>query len=549
MQKRTISTHIGVWSPHLVLWMLIAVLVVPASGAGGFWWTDETRHAMGGLFVLDLIRDLPFGDPIGYAMRYFAQYPALALNWYLPGFYAVEAGFYAVFGASEVVAHWAVTVFCMLAASVWFAWVRQGWGAMVAFVAVAIVVTTPEWNFWTRSVMLEGPAIAMLIVAVWFFERYLDQPTWSRALWAGMVIAAALSVKQTVALLLPAVFAYGLWSSRRAALGRMQAIPAYFLVLVALAIVALHTVKFGNLGLAATVGDNRVDVGQSAARFSMERWLLYPEMLLRTWGLPLTCLTVIGAIMPSKGNEPRLPLLYAWLVCWYVAMSLLFGSADNAPRYTLYAFPVLAVFAARTLLLLERRHQLRNAALAAMFVLLGFNAYQAFAKPVPFVNGYREVAGFIHDRASRGPVLFAGKHDGSFIFHLRRMDEEREQVVLRADKVLVSLAVHKYFGMESHVRSRDEIRSLIKRYGIEYILIERPDILRVGEFEMLHELVQQPDFERVAVQAITTGGGADAPERIEVYRYREHEVAEDAEIVIPLPHMGREIRFRRTETH
>jgi hypothetical protein len=28
----------------------------------------------------------------GYALRYFAQYPALALNWYPPGFYLVEAG-------------------------------------------------------------------------------------------------------------------------------------------------------------------------------------------------------------------------------------------------------------------------------------------------------------------------------------------------------------------------------------------------------------------------------------------------------------------------
>jgi uncharacterized membrane protein len=251
--------------PHLGLWALIAVLVVPAIGAGGFWWTDETRHAMGGVFVLDLIRDMPLADPMGYAMRYFAQYPALALNWYLPGFYGVEALFFALFGTSELVAHWTVVGFCALLASVCFAWARQGWGVLAAFIATALFLAVPAWNFWARSVMLEAPAIAVFVVSVWFFERYLGRPTLSRALLAGLVIAAALSVKQTVALLLPALALYGLWSSRRSALWRAQAIPAYALVILALAIVALHAVKFGNLGLAATVGDSRVQVGQSVA--------------------------------------------------------------------------------------------------------------------------------------------------------------------------------------------------------------------------------------------------------------------------------------------
>jgi hypothetical protein len=118
-------------------------------------------------------------------------------------------------------------------------------------------------------------------------------------------------------------------------------------------------------------------------------------------------------------------------------------------------------------------------------------------------------------------------------------------VVLRADKLLVSLAVHKYFGMTSHVSGVDDIRALIRRYGIEYVVIERPDIVGVPEFEMLAGLLAQADFERVAEFPVHASGGAEAPERIVLHRYRDHVPAADAEIVIPLPHLGREIRFRR----
>ena len=533
------------WLLCAALFALVSLFFVPTLGAGGFWWTDETRHAMGGVFMLDLLRDMPLADPMAYALRYFAQYPALALNWYLPGFYLVEAGFYAMFGVEEAVAHWTVFAFVLLATAVWFVWVREGWGALTAFMATALFVAVPEWNHWARSVMLEAPAIAMFILIVWTFERYLDRPSALRALAAGLAIAAALAVKQTVALLLPALLLYALSSPRRRALWRVQALPAYLIVALAIALVALHAVKFGNLGLAATLGDSRVEVGQSAARLSLERWLTYPEALLEIWGWPLMVLSVAGAVLPARQGEQRLALIYAWLLCWYVVMTLVLGGAGNAPRYSLYALPALAVLGARPLFLLQDRTGARNAFLAVLMLVLAVQAWRTLTLPVPHVDGYREAALTIHQRATSSPVLFAGKHDGSFIFHLRRLDEAREAVVLRADKMLVSLAVHKYFGMTSHVGSVDDVRALIRRYGIEYVVIERPDIVGVAEFAMLAELLGQPDFERVADIPVRSGGGAEAPECIEIHRYREHVAVDDAEIVIPLPHLGREIRFQR----
>ncbi len=530
---------------HSALWALICILLIPAITAGGFWWTDESRHAMGGVFILDLIRDMPLADPMGYAMRYFAQYPALALNWYLPGFYVVEAIFFSLFGISEPVAHWTVIAFCTLAASLWFDWARRTWGVAVAFLSTALFLSMPSWNLWGRSVMLEVPAIAMFILAVSCFERYLDKPELPRALVAGVAIAAALIFKQTVALLLPGLVSYALWTQRRTALWRWDALPAYLIVIATLAIVGLHAVKFGNLGLAATLGDSHVGVGGSAARLSVERWLLYPNSLVETWGWPLLALSIFGAVLPTRGNEPQLPLLYFWLACWYIMMTLLLGAAGNAPRYTLYVFPVLAVFAARPVFLLWHNAFLRNIAIAVVLFSIGFNTFRSFVQVVPHVDGYRDAAEFIHKESAKGPIIFAGKHDGSFIFHLRTLDNRRNEVILRADKILVSHAVHKFFGMPSHVQSLDDIHELIDRYGVEFVLVERPDLVGIKEFEMLNLLLQGPSFEKIRTQSIVSGGGAMAPERIEIYRYLDRKPAEDAMIVIPLPHLQREIRFKR----
>ena len=51
-------------------------------------------------------------------------------------------------------------------------------------------------------------------------------------------------------------------------------------------------------------------------------------------------------------------------------------------------------------------------------------------------------------------------------------------------------------------------------------------------------------FEKVKFVPVRSGGGVSAPDVVEIYRYRSFVHVEDVEIVIPLPHMGWEIRFK-----
>jgi hypothetical protein len=63
--------------------ILMAVIIAIASkgilSEGTIAIGDMPRHAMNGVFLYDALRDLP-PDPLAYAYRYFARYPALSLG-------------------------------------------------------------------------------------------------------------------------------------------------------------------------------------------------------------------------------------------------------------------------------------------------------------------------------------------------------------------------------------------------------------------------------------------------------------------------------------
>src|SRR5215831_6073218 len=90
--------------PVALIAVMIVVLFVTAPRSGDFWWSDVPRHALNGVFVRDLIADLPLSDPVGYATQYYLRYPALTILFYPPLFYALSAPFFAVFGVSHAVA-------------------------------------------------------------------------------------------------------------------------------------------------------------------------------------------------------------------------------------------------------------------------------------------------------------------------------------------------------------------------------------------------------------------------------------------------------------
>lgn len=139
---------------------------------------------------------------------------------------------------------------------------------------------------------------------------------------------------------------------------------------------------------------------------------------------------------------------------------------------------------------------------------VGWQLLEAVWSPHRYVSGYEVAARTVYELPNNGTILFAGKHDGNFIFHLRRLDQKRQRVVLRGDKTLVSMSVHKYFGLKSHVNDVTSVQSMLNEYGVRWIVVESKDLVGLNEFKLLHEALRRPRYRlaaRIQVSSNVTG--------------------------------------------
>ena len=528
----------------LILWGSVCLLFWTALDAGEFWWTDESRHAMNGVFFLDLWRDMPWREPYQYALQYFAQYPALALNWYPPFFPVIESVFFAVFGITEFAARLAVLAFALIGATAWYAWVHPIWGRAVAILSCLLYLSAPGVLDWTRSVMLEVPAIAMIIVSAFAFDRYLNHPTLGRAVLAGLMLGFTLLLKQTTVFILPALFAYALLTRRGKLLWRWEAGLAYIIVGIVAAVLMVHALKFGSVPVNSLVDQFS---SSSSQLFSLTRWERFWSALWAVCKLPLIMAILIGAALWLRTRSaPQDLLILFWLICSYLFTTIVIASGPgNVARYTMYALPPLALLACIPFSRsgLKEGGTLRGSMLVLLATLVAWNMYAAWAKPHPYVTGYKQAAEFVARQENTGLILFAGKHDGNFIFHLRALDPEKNKAVVRADKILVSMAVHKHFGTVSYVKSVEDVIRLIDRFGIGIIVIESRDVVDLPEFKLLAEAVDDPRFKLIDEIPILTNVPEFANLSVRVYRYLEKK-EQSGDLVIPLPHMGMEIKLK-----
>lgn len=215
----------------------------------------------------------------------------------------------------------------------------------------------------------------------------------------------------------------------------------------------------------------------------------------------------------------------------------------NSLRYTMYVALATALLAARPLIVWDAKPHLRRGWVALLLVCVCWNVYSAVKQDQPFLSGYRAAADFVSNLPDQGISLFCCKHDGNYIFHMRRLDQDRQRVVLRADKVMVSLAVNKYRGVYSHMQTEQDLYSLLDKYGVSTIVVESRDLVDLPEFEMLLKAVEGSRFELLAEYPLETNLPGFADIDIQIYRYLDAQPLTAKELVIPMPHLGRELRL------
>lgn len=516
------------------------LLYLTAPRTGDFWWSESSRNALNGAFILDLVRAHPLTDPKGWAFAYYNQYPALTVFFYPPLFYLLLAVGYALFGVSHAVAQGLESAFVLMTALGGFALARKFMSAPAAIGAGLALIAAPQVALWGRAVMLDVPALAFVIWSLWATTSFADSRRPGFLYLAAALVLGAIYTKVNAAYILAVIgivllraMGTGLFRNRHFWL-------AGILFAVGLIPVSVMEAYFGATNLTSIEGS-----GAAASLYpptSPASWLFYikglPEEL--GWIPALICAAaLLAALMIPTWRRAALkeiwiPLL--WLAAGYVVFGLI---SLKEPRHGIaFMFPLLMVGCWG----IERLFG-RFGPAAAMLFGAAMVAGTLLLFPAMRITGYREAADFVAAHApADGLVMFSGAHDGSFIFNLRAHEERRDLAVWRADKLLLDVAVMRQRGLSEIGLTTDQIRQRIQEEGVSYIVTEDGFWDDLGVMRRFASVLGGPGFEVAA--RIPVGGDADAGETgITIYRALGP-VAQRSDTLLNMPSMAKALAPR-----
>jgi hypothetical protein len=474
----------------------------------GLWFQgDSPRHAMNGLFWWDLLTTLP-RDPVEFAVRYYARYPAINPATYPPLFYFVEGLTFAAFGPSPQVAKFIVLLFGVMAGVYTMAWARR-WIGPVAGWAGPFLAFMPGIVLWTNSVMLNIPAAALGLAVLYHFRRWSETARVTQLVLTLLFAAAVVLTyyQGGIVLCICAGWAALRWRefrlNRRALWIAAGALCAIAPVAIAITLAPVQTARH---------------LPTLALLTRSNTWTFYWTTLPDVTGRPALVAGVAGLIAGFFTARWRSDAAYLaiWITALIVGLSLL---PAKDPRYVLLAAPAFVLAAAIGLAvavphLAARRPEWQAAALAAGLAA-GF--WSAARVQVPQVSGFREIATYLQEQAPRDAVLYDGQYDGLFGFYVRASDPHFERRVALGSKLLYQDGPASTFTpvQKSNVASTQDVVNLLRtRSGCRWVAIE---VTRnpgsIGR-RLLREAVARPEFELVRSFPITGAG----ERRVDLYR-------------------------------
>jgi hypothetical protein len=439
-----------------------------------FFYNDETRHVMTGVYFRDLLHDMPVTTLRDYTINYYLQYPALGLLVWPPFFYFVEGLFMGVFGTSLLVSKALIGVFAAVACIYLFQLVRRTHDTTRAAIAVLIFGLAPLIFQHSHYVMLEIPTLALGLAAIYHFIRYLDVDRRSHLLLAALASALSALTRFDAIYLLPLflilLMARGRWSIlwRREVI--VIAVLSLLLVLPFYALTAQGIGWFHLKQATETLSPN------FPGFLTLKRYVFYPSYLLEQFSLYALIPAFAGLIfaVTKKRLEASWPYL-AMIFATYVTFTPI-GEMDS--RHAIYWIPAFSLFAAEGIALIASwlRTPMLHLPLATFVIAaVGWNT---LARPTSFVRGYEDAARYVVTNSTTSPFcFFVGSLNGNFIYQLRRHDPNRRLWVLRADKLLFSTLVSSEVEYKQFVADDEDILTTIFKYDPEFIVAEAPQTL------------------------------------------------------------------------
>jgi len=544
------QNHNQPWFVKQGTWQLVSLFVVwlylwcLQLDNDGLWYQgDSPRHAMNGFFWLDYLRDFTL-DAKSYALSYYARFPAIDPAARPPLFYLLEGTAFILLGPSPYVAKGLVLCFALVAAVYVWAWLRR-WISEEAAWAAGLFLLLPGISRWSHAVMLNIPALAFSIAALYYTRRWLDTANASlRDFWPVLILMLFVILTYYTAGIV--VFAVaGFVISHRSvgrAFGRKEVL-LLVLTIVGLLPFAWLIARWAPMHLSWVVP-------KPAHLVKLSNWMFYPVQVLQLCNLHLVVLAAIGAASPLWDRRWRHEVknFIIWIVLLYLPLSLL--EAKELRYALLLSVPLIGLGAIAVIQLSEWIADYvphfpltsKSVTVAVFLTLVMVQIPLAASYRVISVSGFKEVAAYIEQVAPDEPVFYDGLHDGNFVFYMRAGDPEFRRRVVLGSKLLYTYYFHPRWLQREFVHSPEEVIEVLRqRGGCRWLVIEMGGkTASVPAQQHLRQAVKTPAFELVQSFPITA---RDASLRVDVYRLTLP-VAEVDEVELPFASLGPDVQYQ-----
>jgi hypothetical protein len=505
-QKERAAAGFATLTPQ-TLAVVAAILIVTALhwDNNGLWFQgDAPRHAINGLFLWDLLTTLPT-DPLDFTLSYYARYPVIAPLVYPPLFYLLEgAAFWAV-APSPYVAKLLVLLFATVAGIYVMAWARRWIAPEVGWAGVCAVLT-PGFIQFSNGILLNVPATALGLGVLYHLRAWLETGSpRHRFILVAMTAAMALVYFPSL-IVLPVGIAWTLCMDRRVPATIVWVLTAGITLLIITAMTVLP----------AHLSRNAPDF---TSLFSAWHWAYYVSALDRVAGTPWMVLGFVGTLVALTTRAYRHEGVRLALV-FVIVMACLVTLPARDPRYLLLLAPVCVLAAFTGLAACAGHMRQPHATGTAVALALVMAGWSAHATPVRIVSGLEEVAAYLRSQGPHDAVLYSGRYDGVFGFHVRALDPGFERRVVLSHKLLYNL--HQPPGSfewveTPHVNSPSDVVDVIRsRSGCRWVAVEiAPEAFRKESDKLLHQALEGPEFELVRSFPVIAG----VTVRVDLYRF------------------------------
>jgi hypothetical protein len=469
---------------------------------------DSPRHAATGLFLLDLLRELP-AHPLDFALSYYARYPLIVPMVYPPLFHLLEAGAFAVLAPTPFVAKGLVLAFAVVGGVYVALWGRRRI-APIAGWAGAVVVLMPAIVRYSNGVLLNVPATALGLGALFHLQEWLStESRRHRTLFLLLSLATVLTYYPG-AIIIPIAMVWMVFSRRL--LGARSAV-VWITVAVALGLIAFAVLAFPTF--------SSRNAPQLTRLFHSAAWWFYfrrlPLVVDPVWlGLGTIGLAAGLATPHRRQHAAQLALVYPIV---FVCLVLLPAYSD---RYALLLAPitVLAAFLGLAIGLDSARRWRTVMAAGVLTAILVWSGGSGLKARVPEVAGFRPIAEYLRANGPQDAVLYSGRYDGVFGFYMQALDPRFNRRLMLTNRLLYGYGQDSNFNYVEtpHVGSpADVVAAIRQQSGCRWVAIEiAPESELPVSDRYLRQALEGPEFERVQSFPITAGPVS----RVDLYRVR-----------------------------